>query len=106
MERNPGEAPGGVGVEEGEEEQAAVVVVVVDGEEAGVDGEEAGEDGEEDGGVDHGEEDQQQEEEEEGREVAVVLGKEGQETIKEVSSVFHFIYPVINFKEMKLIMYF
>lgn len=97
MERNPGEAPGGVGVEEGEEEQAAVVVV--DGEEAVVDGEEAGEDGEEDGGVDHGEE-------EEGREVAVVLGKEGQETNKEVSSVFHFIYPVINFKEMKLIMYF
>lgn len=89
MERNPGEAPGGVGVEEGEEEQAAVVVV--DGEEEGEDGEEAGEDGEEDGGVDHGEEDQQ--EEEEGREVAVVLGKEGQETIKEVSSVcFSILY--------------
>lgn len=90
MERNPGEAPGGVGVEEGEEEQAAVVVV--DGEEEGEDGEEAGVDGEEDGGVDHGEEDQQQEEEE-GREVAVVLGKEGQETIKEVSSVcFSILY--------------
>lgn len=79
-------------MEEGEEEQAAAVVVdgeeaEEDGEEAGVDGEGVGVDGEEegvDGGVDHGEEDQQQEE---GREVAVVLVKGGQETIKEVSSV-------------------